>query len=71
MHWSLEVTFGGDENRVRKGMVPQNMAVLKRIAFNAVKKDTQKYPKQRMKVRRFMAMGNLEYHDYLLNLNDR
>jgi predicted transposase YbfD/YdcC len=69
MHWSLDVTFGDDENRVRKGMAPQNMAVLKRIAFNAVKKDTQKYPKQSMKARRFMAMGNPEYRDYLLDLN--
>ena len=69
MHWSLDVTFGDDENRVRKGMAPQNMAVLKRIAFNAVKKDTQKYPKESMKARRFMAMGNPEYRDYLLDLN--
>jgi hypothetical protein len=69
MHWSLDVTFGDDENRVRKGTAPQNMAVLKRIAFNAVKKDTQKYPKQSMRARWFIAMGNPEYRDYLLALN--
>ncbi len=73
MHWSLDVIFGDDENRVHKGMAPQNMAVLKRIVFNAVKKDTQWYPKQSMKSKRFIGMGNTEYHDFLLdfNLKDR
>jgi len=69
MHWSLDVTFKDDENRTRKGMAPQNMAVLKRIAFNAAKMDTKRYPKQSMKGKRFIALMNPEYRDYLLNLN--
>ena len=69
MHWSLDVTFKDDENRTRKGMAPQNMAVLKRIAFNVVKMDTQRYPKESMKGKRFIALMNPKYRDYLLNLN--
>jgi len=69
MHWSLDVTFKDDANRTRKGMAPQNMAVLKRIAFNAVKSDTVKYPKQSMKGKRFIALMTPEYRDFLLKLN--
>lgn len=69
MHWSLDVTFKDDANHTRKGMAPQNMAVLKRIAFNAVKSDTVKYPKQSMKGKRFIALMTPEYRDLLLNLN--
>ena len=69
MHWNLDVTYRGDANRTRKGTAPQNMAVLKKIAFNAVKKDTKKYPKTSMKGKRFIAGIDLEYRDYILNLN--
>jgi predicted transposase YbfD/YdcC len=69
MHWSLDVTFKDDENRTRKGTAPQNMAVLKRIAFNAVKADISKYPKQSMKGKRFIALMNPKYRDYLLRIN--
>jgi predicted transposase YbfD/YdcC len=69
MHWSLDVTFRDDENRTKKWKSPQNMAVLKRIAFNTVKSDTQKYPKKSMASRRFIASMNFMYRDYLLDLN--
>lgn len=69
MHWSLDVTYGDDKNRTRKGTAPQNMAVLKRIAFNAVKKDTTRYPGASMKSRRFLAGMDFGYRDYLVNLN--
>jgi len=69
MHWSLDVTFRDDENRTRKGKAPQNMAVLKRIAFNTAKADTTKYPKESMRKKRFIALMDAEYRDFLLNLN--
>lgn len=46
MHWSLDVTYADDANRTRKGKTPQNMAVLKRIAFNAAKNDTKSVPRK-------------------------
>lgn len=69
MHWSLDVTYKDDANRTRKGTAPQNMAVLKRIAFNAVKKDNQKRPKESMKGKRFIASMDFEYRDYLMDIN--
>ena len=69
MHWSLDVTYGDDANRTRKGTAPQNMAVLKRIAFNSVKNDTRKHPKESMKGRRFLAGIDFAYRDYLIDLN--
>ncbi len=69
MHWSLDVTYKDDANRTRKGTAPQNMAVLKRIAFNAVKSDTKKYPKESMKGKRFIAGIDFKYRDYLMGLN--
>ena len=71
MHWSLDVILKDDENKTKKGTAPQNMAVLKRIAFNAVKNDTQKHPKQSMKGKRFIAQMDLKYRDFLLDLNFR
>jgi len=69
MHWSLDVTYGDDANRTRKGTAPQNMAILKRIAFNAVKNDTKKHPKESMKGKRFLAGIDFAYRDYLIDLN--
>jgi predicted transposase YbfD/YdcC len=69
MHWSLDVTYRDDANRTRKGTAPQNLAILKRIAFNAAKYDTKKKPKESMKSKRFIAGFDLKYRDYLIELN--
>jgi predicted transposase YbfD/YdcC len=69
MHWSLDVTYGEDANRTRRGTAPQNMALLKRIAFNIAKKDTEKRPKESMKSKRFIAGLDFAYRDYLIDLN--
>lgn len=68
-HWSLDVTYKDDANKTRKGTAPQNMAVLKRIAFNAVKNDTRVHPKESMKGKRFLASMDFEYRDHLLSIN--
>ncbi len=69
MHWNLDVTYRDDANRTRKGTAPQNMAVLKRIAYNSVKNDTEKHPKESMKGKRFIASMDFKYRDYLMDLN--
>jgi len=69
MHWNLDVTFLDDANRSRKGNIAANFALLKRIAFNSVKNDTKKYPKQSMKGKRFIALMDANYRDFLLDLN--
>lgn len=42
LHWVLDVTFREDDSRIRKDNAPQNMAIVKRIALNLLKKDTAK-----------------------------
>ena len=69
MHWSLDVTYKDDANKTRKGTAPQNMAVLKKIAFNSVKNDTKMHPKESMKGRRFIALMDFKYRDFLVDLN--
>ena len=69
MHWILDVVYKDDANRTRKGTAPQNMAVLKKIALNAVKKDTEKAAKLSVKGRRFKAAHDMSYLDYIVRLN--
>jgi hypothetical protein len=68
-HWSLDVTFREDDNRTRKGNAPQNMALLRRLMLNMLKKDTEKKPKKSLKRRRFAALLDTEYLDYILFIN--
>ena len=45
MHWVLDVTFGDDQSRVRKGNAPQNMAVIKKSALNLLQIIKNNYPR--------------------------
>ena len=38
MHWTLDVTFGEDQSRLRKGHGAQNMAVVRHFALNLLRK---------------------------------
>lgn len=69
MHWVLDVVYKDDANRTRKGTAPQNMAVLKKVALNAVKKDTRVAGKLSVKGRRFKAAHDMNYLDYIARLN--
>lgn len=69
MHWSLDVTFREDANRTRKGSAPQNLALLKRLTLNMVKKDQERYPKKALKRKRFKALMNTNYLEYIFKIN--
>lgn len=40
LHWSLDVTFGEDKSRIRRGNSPEIAAVFRRIALTVLKQDT-------------------------------
>ena len=40
LHWSLDLTFREDQSRVRKDNAPQNMATLRQISHNLLKRET-------------------------------
>jgi predicted transposase YbfD/YdcC len=71
MHWNLDVTFREDANRTRTGKAPQNLALLKRLALNMVKKDQERYPKRSLRSRRFLASLKSDYLDYIFTINFR
>ena len=40
LHWVLDVAFREDDSRVRKGHAPENLAIVRHIALNKLKKET-------------------------------
>ena len=38
LHWILDVTFNEDKSRIRKANAPQNMAIVRHIVMNLVRK---------------------------------
>ena len=49
LHWSLDVTFREDDSRARTKNAAQNVASLRRIAINLIKKNPKKKVSQRQK----------------------
>jgi predicted transposase YbfD/YdcC len=58
-HWSLDMAFNEDQNRVRKDHGDQNLAVLRRIALGLLRRD--KSVKLGAKNKRLKAARNREY----------
>jgi predicted transposase YbfD/YdcC len=63
LHWQLDVSFGEDQARVRKGHGAENYSRLNRIALNLLKRDRS--IKAGIKGKRLNAGWD---HDYLLRL---
>lgn len=63
LHWILDIAFREDESRLRKANGPQNFAVLRHIALNALKQETS--TKLGVKNKRLKAGWD---EDYLLKV---
>lgn len=63
VHWSLDVTFNEDKCRIRSLNSPQNFALVRRMALNAVNKETTLQRSLRQKRKR-AAMNN----DYMMQI---
>ena len=37
LHWVLDMSFGEDQSRIRKGNGPENMAILRHCSFNMIR----------------------------------
>ena len=66
LHWTLDVSFGEDASRKRKGNVAQNYSVLLKIALNLLK--NEKTEKQGIKGKRLKAGWDEEYLRKVMNL---
>ncbi len=63
VHWTMDVTFKEDDCRVRTGHAPQNLAILRRIALNALNQEQSFQRSTRQKSHR-AAMDN----NYMLKI---
>jgi len=63
VHWTLDVTFREDQCRIRSGNSPQNLALLRRWALNALNQEKTVNRSIRQKSKR-TAMNN----DYMLTV---
>jgi len=59
LNWILDVTFREDDSRIRKGAGPQNMAVLRRLALNLLKRENT--VKRSIQGKRFLAGWDNQY----------
>ena len=64
LHWTLDVAFREDDCRVRKGHAPENFALLRHIAVNAIKQE--KTAKLGVKNKRLNAGWDDSYLDKIL-----
>jgi predicted transposase YbfD/YdcC len=58
-HWVLDVSFGEDDSRIRKGNAAQNFAILRQIALNLLKHETT--AKCGVKAKRLKAAWDTDY----------
>jgi len=63
VHWVMDVCFHEDQSRARTGHAAENLATLRRLALNMLKKETTK--KRGIKGKQLNASWN---HSYLLRL---
>jgi predicted transposase YbfD/YdcC len=63
LHWVLDVTFGDDQSRLRKGYGAQNMAIVRHFALNLVRAATDR---RSIKSRRKLAGWSPDYLQIIL-----
>ena len=63
LHWCLDIAFREDHCRVRKDHAPENLAILRHLATNMLKRETSL--KGGMQTKRLQAAWD---HGYLLKV---
>ena len=66
LHWTLDVTFREDQSRARTKNAAQNLATLRRIALNLIKRSPRKKVSQRQK--RILAALDTRFLEQLLGI---
>ena len=64
LHWQLDMTFGEDQCRIRKGNADANFSILRRTALSLLK--NEKTAKVGMKNKRLTAAWNTDYLEKVL-----
>ncbi len=58
LHWCLDMVFGEDQSRVRKGHAAENLSRFRRLALTLLRRMHPPRPKTSLKVRRLMCSSN-------------
>ena len=66
LHWVLDISFGDDQSRIRKGNAPQNMAIIKKTALNLLQIIKRKRPRVSLKCMRKLAGWDNDFLDSVL-----
>jgi len=66
-HWVMDMTFSEDASRVRSGHGAQNIALLRRISLNLIKRETSG-KKTSLAVRRYRATLSTDYLEIVLGM---
>mgnify|MGYP006292119217 FL=1 len=66
LHWVLDIAFQEDDSRIRQGHAAENMAVLRHIALNLLKRETSH--QIGIKNKRLTAGWNNEYLEKVLSI---
>lgn len=64
LHWVLDVVFREDQSRIRAGHAAHNMAILRQMALNVIKKDTSQGS---IRTKRYKAALDTAFLDQLLD----
>lgn len=67
LHWVLDVSLQEDQSRARTGYAAQNLALLRKLVLNLIRKDTS-HKKKSLRSRRNIAAWSLSYLETLLKL---
>lgn len=67
LHWVLDVVFGDDQSRIRKGNAPRNMAIIKKTVLNLLKNIKKDKPRVSLKAMRKWAGWDENFLDSVLN----
>ena len=66
LHWVLDICFGDDQSRIRKGNAPRNMAVIKKTAINLLQIIKKERPRVSLKRMRKLAGWDHGFLDTVL-----
>jgi len=66
LHWVLDMTFGEDGSRIRKGNAPRNMGIVKKVVLNALHIIKRTRPRLSLKGMRKLAGWDSEFMDQVL-----
>lgn len=66
LHWVLDVCFGEDDSRIRKGNAPQNIALVKKAALNMMQIAKAAHPRVSFKMMRKAVGWDNQFLDCLL-----